>query len=154
MPFTLESQVFPSAGRIPKNFTCEGANHSPALIWSGQPAKTKSFALILDDPDAPGGVWNHWLLWNIPATISELQEDMRPYGAIRTGTNDFRMLGYRGPCPPKGHGAHRYYFRLFALDVETLNVPAGASRPELEQALTEHVLARAEYMGHFERATQ
>lgn len=151
MPFSLEIQAFPDAGIIPVEFTCEGANHSPALSWSGQPAKTKSFALILDDPDAPGGTWNHWLLWNIPATTSHLQENQRPHGAIRSGTNDFGKAAYGGPCPPKGHGEHRYYFRLFALDIENLNLPAGARREELDRALSAHILATTERIGRFER---
>ena len=151
MPLTLEIQAFPAAGIIPKEFTCEGADRSPALTWSGEPEKTKSFALILDDPDAPGGVWNHWLLWNIPVSTSHLEENLRPHGAILSGKNDFGKSGYGGPCPPRGHGAHRYYFRLFALDKEKLDLPAGASRAELDRALAPHILATAEYMGRFER---
>ena len=152
MPFKLAVQEFPAGGNIPREFTCEGVNHSPALTWSGAPEGTKSFALILDDPDAPGGVWNHWLLWNIPGTASQLEENIRPHGALHAGTNDFGKPGYGGPCPPKGHGAHRYYFRLYALNVEKLNVSASAPRAELDRALASHILGRAEYMGRFERS--
>lgn len=151
MSFSLRSPGFPSGGVIPAEFTCEGANHSPSLTWSEKPVGTKSFALILDDPDAPGGVWNHWLLWNIPATTVHLDENFRPQGTICSGTNDFGKAGYGGPCPPKGHGAHRYYFRLFALDIEKFILPAGARRAELDRALRPHILATAEYMGRFER---
>jgi Raf kinase inhibitor-like YbhB/YbcL family protein len=151
MPFTIESQAFPAGGTIPQEFTCEGANYSPALTWTGVPAGTKSFALIMDDPDAPGGVWNHWLLWNIPPTAAGVEENLRPHGTIRTGENDFGKSGYGGPCPPKGHGAHRYYFRLFALNTPKLNLAAGTRRAALDRALASHVLATAEYMGCFER---
>ena len=151
MSLTLQVQGLPPGGAIPEKFTCEGANLSPALAWSGAPAGAKSFALIMDDPDAPGGVWNHWLLWDIPATISGLEENARPTTPIRSGVNDFGKPGYGGPCPPKGHGPHRYFFRLLAVDVETLDLPAGARRAELDRALAAQVLATAEHMGRFER---
>ena len=151
MSLTLQVQGFPPGGAIPEKFTCEGANLSPALAWSGAPAGAKSFALIMDDPDAPGGVWNHWLLWDIPAAMSGLEENERSEPPVRSGTNDFGKLGYGGPCPPKGHGPHRYFFRLMAVDVETLDLPAGARRAELDRALAAHVLATAEHMGRFER---
>lgn len=105
----------------------------------------------MDDPDAPGGVWNHWLLWNIPATVSGLEENARPGRPAVSGTNDFGRSGYGGPCPPRGHGPHRYYFRLFALDVGDLGLPSTARRAELDRAMAPHILARAEYMGRFER---
>lgn len=151
MAFTLKIEAFPNGGQIPQRFTCEGANHSPALSWSDPPAETKSLALILDDPDAPAGVWNHWLLWDIPATMSGLEENLHPQKPILSGTNDFGKPGYGGPCPPKGHGMHRYFFRLFALDVGTLGLSAGARRAQLDRAMDRHILAKAEYMGRFER---
>lgn len=107
--------------------------------------------MIVDDPDAPAGVWNHWLLWNIPVEASGLDENARLYNPMRPGTNDFGKPGYGGPCPPKGHGPHRYFFRLFALDVEDLGLAGGARRPALNRALAPHILATAEYMGTFER---
>lgn len=151
MSLTLRVEGFSNGGPIPSQFTCAGAGRSPALTWSGAPPGTKSFALILDDPDAPGGVWNHWLLWNIPASKSGLEERERPLQPARSGTNDFGKIGYGGPCPPKGHGAHRYFFRLFALNVEVLDLASGARRAELDQAMAAHILAQAGYMGRFER---
>jgi hypothetical protein len=151
MPFAITVGGFPDGAAIPPKHTCEGANSSPPLTWSGAPAGARSFALILDDPDAPGGVWTHWLLWNIPATVSGLEESARPRGPIRAGTNDFGKPGYGGPCPPRGHGPHRYFFRLFALDVEDLGLGAGARREELVRVLGPHILATCEYLGRFER---
>jgi hypothetical protein len=151
MAMLLEIEGFPPGGTIPAEFTCAGANHSPAVRWSGAPPGTKSFALILDDPDAPGGTWNHWLLWNIPGTASSLKQGEEPRKPVRSGTNDFGKPGYGGPCPPKGHGPHRYFFRLFALDAAEVDAPAGARRALLDCALAPHILARAEYMGRFER---
>ena len=151
MPFTMQVQGFPAGGALPREFTCEGVNHSPALTWSGAPAGTKSFALIMDDPDAPGGVWSHWLLWNIPASVSGLEENARPHRPIRSGMNDFGKPGYGGPCPPQGHGPHRYFFRLFAVDVKDLGLSNGTRRSELDRILVPHILDQAEYMGRFER---
>jgi Raf kinase inhibitor-like YbhB/YbcL family protein len=151
MRFTLQVQGFPAGGTIPPEFTCEGPNHSPALTWAGAPNGTKSFALIMDDPDAPVGVWTHWMLWNIPATMAGLEANQRPPKPIRSGLNDFGKPGYGGPCPPKSHGPHRYFFRLFALDAEDLGLSIGIQRTELDRILTPHVLDRAEYMGRFER---
>ena len=151
MAFELKVEGFPGEGTIPRKFTCEGVNHSPPLTWSGAPVETRSFALIMDDPDAPAGVWTHWLVWNVPATVSGFEENAKLQKPIRSGTNDFGKPGYGGPCPPKGHGPHRYFFRLFALNVEDLGLSAGKRRAELERMIAPHVLARAEYMGRFER---
>jgi Raf kinase inhibitor-like YbhB/YbcL family protein len=151
MDFIMRVEGFPAQGSIPVKYTCTGSNHSPALTWSDPPQGTKSFALIMDDPDAPGGVWNHWLLWNIPPTISGLGENAHLPSPARSGTNDFGRTGYGGPCPPKGHGPHRYFFRLFALNVETIGLSAAARRAELDRIMAPHILARAEYMGRFER---
>jgi Raf kinase inhibitor-like YbhB/YbcL family protein len=111
----------------------------------------KSFALIVDDPDAPAGTWNHWLLWDIPAERATLAAGYRPGQVGVDGTNDFGRLGYGGPCPPHGHGEHRYFFKLHALDVASLGLAGGAGRDELEAALKGHVLAEARYMGRYER---
>lgn len=151
MSFNFEVHGFPAGGTIPRAFTCDGAHRSPGLSWSGQPEGTRGFALIMDDPDAPSGVWNHWLLWNILRSESGQKEGAAPKPPIRTGVNDFGKPAYGGPCPPKGRGPHRYVFRLFAVDVDDLGLPAGARRGELDEALASHVLASAEYMGRYER---
>jgi Raf kinase inhibitor-like YbhB/YbcL family protein len=151
MAFKILSGAFPEGTAIPKLHTCEGADLSPALEWSGEPPHTKSFVLIMDDPDAPAGTWNHWLLWNIPRTVHELPPGFKPGQVGESGTNDFGKLGYGGPCPPKGHGPHRYYFRLLAIDTETLGLRAGAKRIDLDYALDNHVLDQALYMGRYER---
>ena len=151
MAFQLIIDKFSESGPIPKRYTCEGENISPALAWSGEPSKTRSFALIMDDPDAPGSTWNHWLLWDIPAGTHVLEERFNPASAGTSGTNDFGRPGYAGPCPPRRHGPHRYYFRLYALDVEKLILKAGAKRADLDRALKPHVLGEAQYMGRYER---
>jgi Raf kinase inhibitor-like YbhB/YbcL family protein len=151
MPFELKIHGFQHGEFIPKRHTCDGEDVSPQMEWSGQPAATKSFALIMDDPDAPAGTWNHWLLWDIPAHSREIPERYHPRSAGRDGTNDFGRLGYGGPCPPRGHGQHRYRFKLFALDVDTLDIQAGAKRTDLDRALQPHVLAQTGYMGRYER---
>lgn len=151
MALRLTIRAFPEGGTIPKLHTCEGADLSPALEWEGEPPETKSFALIVDDPDAPVGVWNHWLLYDIPASVHALPQGYKPGSAGQSGTNDFGRLGYGGPCPPKGHGPHRYFFKLFAVDVPSLGVSAGAKRSALDNALKGHVLAEAQYMGRYER---
>ncbi len=151
MAFKVMSSAFPEGGTIPKLHTCEGADLSPALEWSGAPANAKSFALIVDDPDAPAGTWNHWLLWDIPASVHTLPQGFKPGKSGESGTNDFGKPGYGGPCPPKGHGPHRYFFKLYALDTETLDLRAGAKRADLDRALRNHTIAEAQYMGRYER---
>lgn len=151
MAFKVMSSAFPEGGTIPKLQTCEGADLSPTLEWSGAPANAKSFALIMDDPDAPAGTWNHWLLWDIPASTHSLAQGFKPGKLGESGTNDFGKLGYGGPCPPKGHGPHRYFFKLYALDTETLDLRAGAKRADLDRALRNHSIAEAQYMGRYER---
>ena len=151
MTFKLTVEGFRDGGAIPRLHSCDGEDLSPALAWEGAPATAKSFALIVDDPDAPMGTWNHWLLWDIPPEKSRIEAGYRPGSAGVDGTSDFRRRGYGGPCPPKGHGEHRYFFKLHALDVESLGVAAGAGRSELDSALRGHVLAEAQYMGRYER---
>jgi Raf kinase inhibitor-like YbhB/YbcL family protein len=151
MPFKLTTHVFDEGGEIPVLHTCEGADVSPSLEWSGEPRDTKSFALIVDDPDAPGGTWNHWLLWDIPPSTHALAQAWKPGQLGQSGTNDFGKLGYGGPCPPRGHGPHRYFFKLYALDVAVLDLRAGSKRTYLDRALRGHILAQAEYMGRYER---
>lgn len=151
MALKLLISAFAEGGAIPKLHTCDGADLSPALEWSGEPAGTQSFALIVDDPDAPVGTWNHWLLWDIPATVHAIAQGFKPGQLGVSGTNDFGKRGYGGPCPPRGHGPHRYFFKLFALNVASLKLPEGARRADLDRALKNCVLAEAQYMGRYER---
>ena len=145
--FALESSAFQNAQAIPSRHSCGGEDVSPPLRWSNLPEGTKSLALVVDDPDAPGGVFTHWLAWGLDPAAEGLGEG-EP--APREGQNDFGTTGYRGPCPPPGHGRHRYVFRLYALDTEP-ELAAGAARDELEQAIAEHVLTTAELVGTYER---
>lgn len=153
MTLQLVSEVFKAGGDIPEAFTCDGQDVSPPLEWSHAPADTRTFALIVDDPDAPRGTWVHWLLYDLPATTRRLDEGVPGQRELasgaRQGLNDFRKIGYGGPCPPPGP-AHRYYFRLFALDA-ALGLKAGATKADLEHAMTGHVLGRAELMGRYGR---
>jgi Raf kinase inhibitor-like YbhB/YbcL family protein len=153
MTLKLTTTAFASGGKIPTTFTCDGADVSPALGWSAPPPGTQSFALILDDPDAPGRVWVHWLLYDLPATERELPEGLPKEGNLpsgaRQGRNDFGRIGYGGPCPPPG-SAHRYFFRLFALD-KKVTLPGGATRKQLERSMSGHILAQTELMGRYSR---
>jgi Raf kinase inhibitor-like YbhB/YbcL family protein len=148
----LKSSAFETGGMIPLKYTCDGSDVSPPLSWSAVPAKAKSLALIADDPDAPRGTWVHWVAWNIPATVSNLEEavpkrDTFPNG-MKQGTTDFRSIGYGGPCPPSG--THRYFFKLYALDT-ILNLQPGTTKKDLEKVMQSHVLAQAELMGKYAR---
>jgi len=151
--FALKTTAFTDGGAIPKKHTCDGADLSPALNWNDAPARTQSFALIADDPDAPVGTWTHWIIWNIPASATALPESMPKVGdagdGARQGRNDFKRIGYGGPCPPPGK-PHRYFFRLYALDAK-LDLQAGASRNDLEHAMKGHVLSQAQWMGTYGR---
>lgn len=149
MSFILKVNGFDNGGTVPKANTCDGADSSPAIEWSGEPVGTQSFALILDDPDAPAGTWNHWLLWDIPGHVHSLAAGFTAGSTGASGKNDFGKQGYGGPCPPKGHGAHRYYFTLYAVDRPALGLPPGANRVELERALNGRVLSKAQYMGRY-----
>jgi len=153
MAFTLTTTAFSAGGEIPKKYTCDSADVSPSLAWSDAPAGAQSFALIADDPDAPVGTWTHWLIWNIPGKSRGLAENVLKMDTLADGTrqgrNDFRRIGYGGPCPPPGK-PHRYFFRLHALD-SVLDLKAGVSRAELELAMKGHVLAQAEVMGKYGR---
>ena len=153
MAFTLDTKAFPKGGEIPSKYACTGEDVSPALSWSGAPQGTKSFALIVEDPDAPSGTFTHWIVYDLPAEARQLPENVSKTddlsGGGRQGRNDFRRAGYGGPCPPPGK-PHRYFFKLYALN-SPLNLPAGASRREVEDALRGHVIAQAELMGKFGR---
>jgi Raf kinase inhibitor-like YbhB/YbcL family protein len=145
--FALESSAFENAQAIPSRHSCEGEDVSPPLRWSNVREGTRSLALIVDDLDAPGGVFTHWLAWGLDPTAEGLSEGASP---PHEGENDFGTSGYRGPCPPPGHGRHRYVFRLYALDAEQ-ELAAGAAKAELEQAIEGHVLTIAERVGTYER---
>ena len=153
MSFTISSPSFTDGGNIAQKFTCDGADVSPRLMWSEPPAGTKTFALLVDDPDAPVGNWNHWAIWNVPATARGLAEGIRKEEGLSDGSmqgrNDFRKTGYNGPCPPPGK-PHRYYFTLYALDT-TLDVKLGATKKEVEAAMKGHVLAQGQWMGRYGR---
>lgn len=136
---------------VPARFTCDGEDVSPPIRWTGEPAATKSFAIIMDDPDAPGKSLNHWLLWDIPAEIHGLPEGNGQPPPGKLGTNDFGKRGYGGPCPPKRRGPHRYFFRLFALDTPKLDLPHGAPRQALERALRKHAIAETAFLSRYER---
>jgi Raf kinase inhibitor-like protein, YbhB/YbcL family len=151
MAFQLTSSAFPEGGNIPIIHTCDGANVSPPLTWSGEPEGVKSFALIVEDPDAPSRTWTHWLLYDIPAEVHQLEQGFQPGRLGMSGSNDFGKLGYGGPCPPKGHGPHRYFFRLFALNVPSLGLRDGENRVGVELAIRGHVLGEAQCMGRYER---
>lgn len=138
---------------MPASLTCDGAGGSPALAWNAGPAGTRSFALLVTDPDAPDGTFTHWVLFNIPAAAQSLAAGLSAQGeqadGSRQGANDFGQTGYGGPCPP-GHAPHRYVFELFALDTQ-LDLPAGASRAQVEAALHSHVLAQGRLVGVYHR---
>jgi Raf kinase inhibitor-like YbhB/YbcL family protein len=146
-PFALGSDAFEHGRPVPARHTYEGEDVSPRLTWTQPPEQTRALALVVDDPDAPRRTFTHWLAWGIDPGAGGLAEGER---APREGRNDFGETGYRGPCPPPGHGRHRYVFRLVALDAE-LELAAGASKQELERALDGHVLATAELVGTYER---
>ena len=150
----LTSPAFSEGKPIPGKYTCDGPDGSPLLRWSEPPAGTRSFALVCDDPDAPMGTWVHWVIYGLPAATRELPDtvaavEMLPSGA-KQGLNDFRRVGYGGPCPPPG-GPHRYYFRLYALDTE-LSLKTRATKRDLLQAMSGHILAETQLMGTYERA--
>jgi Raf kinase inhibitor-like YbhB/YbcL family protein len=153
MSFSAKTTAFPPGGDIPSQYTCDGADKSPPLSWSGPPEGTKTFALIADDPDAPAGTWVHWVAYDIPASTAQLPEGVPKTQGIAgggmQGKNDFQKIGYGGPCPPPGK-PHRYYFKLYALDNQ-LNLPAGSTKKDVERAIEGHVKAQAEVMGRYQR---
>jgi len=150
---TLTTKAFQANGPIPQPYSCEGPDISPELDWSNAPAKTRSFALILEDPDAPGGTWVHWVVYDLPAGAHHLQagiprrDDIE--GGGRQGDNDFGRVGYNGPCPPPGP-PHRYFFRLYSLDT-VLNLRGRVQKIAAEQGMKGHVLAQTELMGTYQR---
>jgi Raf kinase inhibitor-like YbhB/YbcL family protein len=147
MSLELTSDAFANGQSIPAKYACTGRNISPALAWSEPPAGTQSFALIMDDPDAPAGTWVHWVLFNIPANTRSLQENIDT-SAMSAGKNSGGDLGYGGPCPPSG--THRYFFKLYALDT-TLSLSPGVTKEQLLKAMEGHILAQGELMGTFSK---
>src|SRR6266849_355404 len=153
MSLQIPSVAFSAGETIAKKFTCDGPDASPKLSWNEPPAKTQSFALIMDDPDAPVGTWVHWVLYDLPVNTRELTEGVvkqeQLASGARQGRNDFGKIGYGGPCPPPGK-PHRYFFKLYALDAK-LNLKAGASKADVEGAMKGRVLAQSELMGKYGR---
>ncbi len=151
--FEMKSDAFKPGGEIPEQYTCDGKDLSPPLHWKNPPPAAKSFALVVDDPDAPMGGWIHWVVYGIPATVTQLEEGLSqsetlPDGS-KQGITDFRKPGYRGPCPPSG-ASHRYYFKLYALNT-LLDLPPSQTRAKLLESMAGHILAEARVMGHYQR---
>ena len=142
----ITSSAFHEGGDIPSKFTCDASDTSPPLQITGIPSEAKSLVLIADDPDAPSGLFTHWLVWNIPPRTSSIAEGSAPKGV--QGANDFGKSGYRGPCPPPG--THRYSFKIFALDRE-LELRSGAKRSQVDAAMKGHVIAQGELVGRYAR---
>lgn len=142
----ITSSAFQQGGNIPSKFTCDESDTSPPLQITGIPSNAKTLVLIVDDPDAPGGLFTHWLVWNIPAQTNSMAEGSAPKGVH--GTNDFGKSGYKGPCPPPG--THRYSFKIFALDRE-LDLRSGAKRSQVDAAIKGHIIAQGELVGRYAR---
>jgi Raf kinase inhibitor-like YbhB/YbcL family protein len=151
MSFSLKTEAFSEGAAIPSRYTCDGLNLSPALTWTGVPAGTKSLVLIVEDPDAPGGTFMHWVFFDIGAKVESLPEGPTAAKLGVAGINDFGKSAYGGPCPPRGRGAHRYYFKLSALDIPSLGLAVGATLPQVNQKMSGHVLGTATLMGRYER---
>jgi Raf kinase inhibitor-like YbhB/YbcL family protein len=154
MSLAISSSAFSHNGTIPSQYTCDGADNVPPLSWSGAPSGTKSFALIVDDPDAPDPAkpkmtYVHWVVYDMPVTASGISEGGKLPGGARVGKNDWGKAAYGGPCPPIGR--HRYFFKLYALDA-TLGELSDASKGSVERAMKDHVIAQAELVGTYERS--
>lgn len=150
MEFKLTSPAFNHGSQIPSKYTCDGENINPHLVIHGVPERAKSLALLMEDPDAPAGLWVHWVVWDISPETKEIREHTAPNGAWE-GANSGGEQGYTGPCPPPG--IHRYFFRLFALD-SRLKLPEESTKEELETAMAGHILATAELMGTYARTNE
>ena len=152
MTLKLESTAFVEGGPIPRVYTCDGKDVSPPLAWTPGPSGTKTYALICDDPDS-SKTWVHWVLFDLPSSVTDLPEGVAPREKTAKGgtqgTNDFRKVGYGGPCPPSG--THRYFFKLYALDTE-LKLASSATKADVERAMKGHVLAEAALMGRYARS--
>jgi Raf kinase inhibitor-like YbhB/YbcL family protein len=153
MPISVASPAFPNGQRIPERYSKQGGNVSPPLAWHDAPRNTRSFALLVEDPDAPTGTFRHWAVYNIPPAhqgIAEGTGSRQPAGPLTMAVNDFGNRRYDGPQPPPGHGTHHYHFRLLALDTPELTLPAGASVKDVMDAAHSHVIAEAETVGMFQ----
>lgn len=151
--FALSSSAFADGAAIPAKYTCDGVDVSPPLAWTGAPEGTRTFALIVDDPDAPAGTWVHWVLYNLSGVVHALPESVAKAESVLAGAmqgrNDFKRVGYGGPCPPPGK-PHRYRFTLYALD-GPLALDAGVTKADVERALRGHVMAQAQLTGRYGR---
>lgn len=154
MNFTISSTAFKDSGTIPKQYTCDGTDISPRISWDGVPAGTSSFVLIMDDPDAPVGTFNHWILYDIPPETRELSEGFSKEPILsngaKQGVTSFRRVGYGGPCPPKGP-VHRYFFTLYALDISNLGISTSASKEDVEKRMKDHIIGQTVIMGKYGR---
>jgi len=154
MKIEITSTAFKHGGSIPKKYTGEGKDVSPPLTWKNIPPATKSLVLICDDPDAPRGVWVHWVVYDLPAEATGLAEgvpkSLELSNGAKQGVNDFGLVGYNGPLPPPGK-PHRYFFKLYALDIPTLGLKSGATKAEVEKAMQGHILGQGELMGTYQR---
>ena len=149
----VKSPKFKYGDFIPQKYTCDGQDVSPPLNWNNYPENTKSFVLIVDDPDAPIGIFTHWVVYDIPANINHLEENFPKkavVNGIKQGINDFGNIWYGGPCPPPGK-PHRYFFKIYALDIPTLNLPAGATKEQVEQKMLNHIIAQGKLIGLYKR---
>ncbi len=148
----LSSTAFKEGQAIPRQYTCDGVNISPPLEWTGAPKTAKTIAIIADDPDAPAGIWVHWVLYNVPAEYIGFVENVPASENLRgggfQGKNDFGKIGYGGPCPPSG--THRYFFKIYAVDSE-LPLEAGATKADVEKAMQGHIVAQGQLMGTYSR---
>ena len=143
----ISSKAFENNGSIPEKYTCDGMDINPPLLFENVPSGAKSLALIVDDPDAPMGMWVHWVVWNMDPRTGEIREDAVPRGALQ-GINDFKKHDYGGPCPPSG--THRYFFKLYALDA-LLDLGANAKKADLEKAMKGHLIVQAQIIGLYKR---
>ena len=144
----LNSEAFKNGQPIPRQFTCDGADQAPVLRWGAPPEGTESFALVIDDPDAPSGTFRHWGVFDIPASARSIGDGKRIGTEV---TNDFGKSGYGGPCPPKGHGPHHYHFKLFALNTDRLGLSPNSKVADVENAARRHAIAEGELVGTYER---
>ena len=147
MAIIISSSTFKEGEKIPRIYTCDDQNVSPPLAWTGVPTDTVSLALVMDDPDAPSGNWVHWVLYNLPPELNSLEQGKS--GGGTEGKNDSGKIGYGGPCPPRGSN-HRYFIKIYALDTQ-LDLKAGATKAQMENAMKGHILAQGQLMGRYGR---
>ncbi|HYJ91906.1 MAG TPA: YbhB/YbcL family Raf kinase inhibitor-like protein [Pyrinomonadaceae bacterium] len=154
MAIEITSTAFKEGDDIPTQFTCDGQNISPPLTWSGVPQETQTLALLMNDPDAPNGTFTHWVMYNVPRDLDSLPDSVANNETLDNGArqakNSFGNIGYGGPCPPPGHGSHRYFFHVYALDTE-LSLNSGATADDFLNAIDGHIIAEGQLMGRYER---